>query len=68
MAKSKNIIIYLLLVCGVIIVVYWTVQKGKVLEIKSNDLPLKAILDASLAINLKNPLAILLSQVIAIIL
>jgi Kef-type K+ transport system membrane component KefB len=58
----------LLLVCGFIIVVYWTVQKGKVLEIKSDDLPLKAILDASLSINLKNPLAILLSQVIAIIL
>ncbi len=67
MAKSKNIIIYLLLICGFIVVAYWTVQKGKVLEIKSNAGPLKAILDASLSINLKNPLAILLTQVIAII-
>lgn len=66
--KSKSILIYLLLIVGFTVVLYWAIQEGKVLETKTVDRPLKAIMDASISLHLKSPLAIILSQVFIIIL
>ena len=74
MRKYRNVFFYLSIIGGFSGLMYWIVQKGKVLEVGRNipapkvgDGPLMDFLD-SFGHNLEHPLALLLAQIITIIL
>jgi len=73
MRKYRNVFFYLSIIGGFSMLMFWIVQKGKILEIGRNihnpiggESPLKAFSDAFVD-NLQHPLALLLSQIITII-